>query len=79
MSLLLSLAIGALAGFIATNMMDKSGNSLLINILLGIAGGLVGGFLFSLIGIDMGGFFGRAITSILGAMALIWAYDKFKK
>ena len=42
--------IGALAGFIAGKLMRGGGFGLIINLLLGIIGGILGGWVFSLFG-----------------------------
>ncbi|WP_035778947.1 GlsB/YeaQ/YmgE family stress response membrane protein [Butyrivibrio sp. MC2013] len=73
MSLIVSLILGAVAGWIASNIMNTSGG-LLRNIILGIAGGAVGSILFGLIGLtSTGSFVGNMIVSVVGACALIFA------
>jgi uncharacterized membrane protein YeaQ/YmgE (transglycosylase-associated protein family) len=71
------IVIGAIAGWIAEQVM-KSDMPLWQNILLGIVGALVGGFLFGLIGLNFGGFFGSLITATLGAMLVIWIARKVR-
>ena len=56
--LIIFLAIGALAGWIAGNVMKGRGFGLIGNIVVGIVGALLGGFLFSLLGITAGGLIG---------------------
>ena len=53
-NLLIAIAIGAVSGWLAGILM-KSKGSLLRNIILGIVGGLLGKFLFGLLGISFGG------------------------
>ena len=50
MSIIGWLILGLIAGFIASKIVNKSGEGLLLDIILGIVGAVVGGFLFSLIG-----------------------------
>ena len=50
MSIVIWLILGLIAGFIASKIINKSGEGLLLDIVLGVVGALVGGFLFSLIG-----------------------------
>ena len=45
--LIYSLIIGALAGWLAGKFMKGGGFGILINIILGIVGGLISGWLFS--------------------------------
>jgi len=74
-SLIVWLVIGAAAGLVARGIIGgeppfgKAGD-----ILLGIAGGVVGGFLLALAGVGgtVGGLIGTMITSLIGALALIW-------
>ncbi len=70
MRLLVSLALGALAGWIAGKIM-KSSHGLLMNIILGLVGGLVGGWLGGLIGLG-GGWLSGLILAVVGACILIW-------
>ncbi len=46
---LISLVIAGIAGLIASKLINKTGSGLLMDILLGIVGGLVGHFLIGLI------------------------------
>ncbi len=50
MSIIGWLVLGLIAGFIASKVINKSGEGLVIDIVLGVVGAVVGGFLFSLIG-----------------------------
>ena len=75
MTTITGLLFGAVAGFIATTLMnEKSG--WIKNIILGIAGGFVGGFAFRLIGLSASGQFGSLITSVAGACICIWVGRK---
>ncbi|WP_027839904.1 GlsB/YeaQ/YmgE family stress response membrane protein [Pyruvatibacter mobilis] len=73
MGIILSILIGALAGWIAEQIM-KADHGLLTNILLGIGGAIVLNFLLGLIGVGLGGIVGQLIVAIAGACLLIWAY-----
>jgi len=50
MSILSWLVLGLLAGFIGSKLVNKSGEGLLLDIVLGIVGAIVGGFVFNLLG-----------------------------
>lgn len=71
LSLLLTAAVGILAGWISGILMKSKGN-LLRNLFLGLVGGLFGAFILGIFGISTTGFIGGLIVSILGACALIW-------
>jgi uncharacterized membrane protein YeaQ/YmgE (transglycosylase-associated protein family) len=69
---ILSIIVGALAGWIAEKIM-KSNQGLLLNIILGIVGAVVGNFLLMLIfGATLGGIVGQLIVAVLGACLLIF-------
>lgn len=75
--ILVAIALGALAGWIAGIIM-KSKGTLLRNIILGIVGGALGGWLGSLIGIG-GGWVMSILLAILGSCILIWLWRLFIK
>ena len=53
--LLIFLAIGAVAGWLAGTLMKGGGFGLLGNIIIGVIGAVLGGFVFGLLGISAGG------------------------
>ena len=66
--------IGGLAGWIA-DMIMKTDNGLLMNIIIGIVGAVVGNFLLYVIfGATIGGIVGQLIVAVLGAVILIWLW-----
>jgi uncharacterized membrane protein YeaQ/YmgE (transglycosylase-associated protein family) len=80
MSLLYFIIIGAIAGWLAGQIMKGGGFGLLINIILGIIGGAVGGWLFGQLGISAGGGLGGSlITATVGAVAVLFVAGLFKK
>jgi uncharacterized membrane protein YeaQ/YmgE (transglycosylase-associated protein family) len=46
MSILAWIVVGLIAGFIASKLVNRSGGSLVLDLVLGIVGAMVGGFLF---------------------------------
>ncbi len=79
MNFLWFLIIGALAGWIAGQIMKGSGFGLLGNLIVGIIGGVLGGFLFGLLGIGGSGLIGSLVTATIGAVVLLWIVGKLKK
>ena len=71
--LLIPLLIWALIGWLAGKLMSGRGYGAFGNILLGLAGGVVGSFLFNVIGADWsdGSLVGRIIVGVVGSIALI--------
>jgi uncharacterized membrane protein YeaQ/YmgE (transglycosylase-associated protein family) len=78
-SILVFLIIGAIAGWLAGNLMKSKGFGLTGNIVVGVLGAVIGGFLFGLVGISAGGFIGSIVTATVGAAVLLWAVDVVKK
>ena len=79
MSVLAWMALGLIAGLVASSMLSRSGQGLLLDIVLGIVGAVVGGALFTAIGAT--GVTGFNLYSILvaiaGAIVVLWAYHAF--
>jgi uncharacterized membrane protein YeaQ/YmgE (transglycosylase-associated protein family) len=50
MSILSWLVLGLLSGFIGSKLVNKSGQGLVLDIVLGIVGAIAGGFVFNLLG-----------------------------
>ncbi len=50
MSILAWIVLGLLAGFIGSKIVNKSGEGFFLDIILGIVGALVGGWLFTMFG-----------------------------
>ena len=50
MSILAWIVLGLLAGFIASQIVNQRGSGILLDLVLGIIGAMVGGWLFSLLG-----------------------------
>lgn len=78
-SLLWSLIIGGVAGWLAGQFMKGAGFGILINIILGIVDGIVGGFLFGLLGLKAYGLIGSILVSAVGAVVVLWLARMIKK
>lgn len=50
MSILAWVVLGLIAGFIASQLVNRNGGNLLLDIILGVVGAVVGGFLFNQFG-----------------------------
>ncbi|HOW75271.1 MAG TPA: GlsB/YeaQ/YmgE family stress response membrane protein [Candidatus Competibacteraceae bacterium] len=79
MDLIGFLLIGLIAGWIATNFMRGSGMGLVGNLIIGVIGAFVGGFLFRLMGFAAMGLIGHLITATVGAIVLLYAVQVLKK
>ncbi|CAN5437949.1 GlsB/YeaQ/YmgE family stress response membrane protein [soil metagenome] len=72
--------IGALAGWIAGKLVKGGGSGILMNIVIGIIGALIGGFLLSFF-LDTagGGWWFTLFTAILGSVILLAIVGKVRK
>lgn len=77
--LIIFLAIGAVAGWLAGTQMKGEGFGLLGNIVIGVVGAVLGGFVFGLLGISAGGLIGSIITATAGAALLLFIVRIIKK
>ena len=77
MGILAWLVLGLIAGFIASKLVNKTGEGLILDIVIGIVGAVVGGFIFNR-------FFGAAgvtglnlysmFVAVVGAVVLLLLY-----
>ena len=76
MSLLAWIILGLISGFIASKLINKTGEGFLLDVVLGIVGAVVGGWLFNALG--MVGVTGLNLYSLLvavvGAVLLLVVY-----
>ncbi|MDQ0471490.1 GlsB/YeaQ/YmgE family stress response membrane protein [Labrys wisconsinensis] len=70
------LVLGLIAGFIGSKIVNKSGQGLLMDIVLGVVGAVVGGFLSSALGGPgvTGVNFASIIVSVIGAVVVLFVY-----
>ncbi|GJD48649.1 hypothetical protein OPKNFCMD_1372 [Methylobacterium crusticola] len=76
MSFLAWIVLGLVAGFIASKIVNNTGQGLVVDVLLGIVGAVVGGFLFNQFG--QPGVSGvnlySLLVAIVGAVVVLWLY-----
>ena len=81
MSFLAWIVLGLIAGFIGSKIVNKRGEGLLLDIILGIVGAIVGGWLFSIFG--AGGVTGLNLYSLLvavvGAIVVLVVYHAIRR
>ena len=71
--------IGILAGFVAGRLMRGGGFGILVNLVVGIIGAVLGGWVFGLLGIAAGGIIGSLVTATVGAIILLWIISLFQR
>jgi uncharacterized membrane protein YeaQ/YmgE (transglycosylase-associated protein family) len=76
MSIVGWLVLGLIAGFIASKIVNKSGAGVLLDIVLGIVGAIVGGFLFTQFGAaGVTGFnIYSMLVAVIGAVVVLVVY-----
>ena len=76
MSIIGWLVLGLIAGFIASRIVNKAGEGLILDIVLGIIGAFVGGYLFSVFGAEgVTGFnLYSMFVAIIGAIVVLVIY-----
>jgi uncharacterized membrane protein YeaQ/YmgE (transglycosylase-associated protein family) len=81
MSLLAWIVLGIIAGFLGSKIVNRTGEGLVLDLVLGIIGAIVGGWIFS--------FFGQAgvtglnlyslVVAVIGAVAVLLAYHAIRR
>ena len=82
MSILSWIVLGLIAGFIASKLVNKTGEGILLDIALGIVGAVIGGYLTSLLGFSAGvtGLnIPSLIVAILGAVVFLVVYHALRR
>lgn len=76
MSIIAWIVLGLIAGFIASKLVNKSGEGMLMDIILGVVGSVVGGWLFHMFG--MPGVTGlnlySLVVAVVGAAVFLIVY-----
>jgi uncharacterized membrane protein YeaQ/YmgE (transglycosylase-associated protein family) len=74
------LVIGAVAGWLAGQIMTGGGLGLVGNIVVGIVGAIVAGWLFPYLGFAVGGpFIGAIINALIGAIIVLFVLGLLKR
>ena len=77
--LIWTVIIGLIAGWLARKVMKGRGYGVLMDIVLGIVGGVIGRFVFGMLGLASWNVIGSIIVSFVGALILIWLVRQLKK
>ena len=66
------LLLGLASGWIANLIVKGDGSGLIINLIVGLVGGVLGGWLLSFFGLVAAGTLGSLVTAVIGAIVLLW-------
>jgi uncharacterized membrane protein YeaQ/YmgE (transglycosylase-associated protein family) len=78
-SIIIIIIVGLIAGWLAGVIWRGRGFGLAYNLIIGIIGSFIGGFLFRLVGISTYNIIGSIIAAIVGALLLLFILSKIKK
>ena len=74
------LIVGGIAGFLAGKVMKGGGFGVGMDIVVGVVGSVIGGWVFGLLGIfSGGGIIPSIVVAFVGACVLLWIVRMFKK
>jgi uncharacterized membrane protein YeaQ/YmgE (transglycosylase-associated protein family) len=79
MAFLWFLLIGLAAGWLAGQLTKGGGFGVIGDIVVGVIGALLGGWLFGLVGFPAGGLIGQLVVATLGAIAFLFVLRLIKK
>jgi uncharacterized membrane protein YeaQ/YmgE (transglycosylase-associated protein family) len=79
MYLLWEIIIGILAGFLAGQIVKGSGMGILIDLLVGVVGSIIGGWIFGLLGLASYGLIGQLVMATVGAIVLLLIVKAIKR
>lgn len=75
------IVLGAIAGWLASLIVNRSGEGLFLDVVLGIVGALVGGWIFAALGTTgVTGFnLWSLVVSVIGSVVVLWLYHAFTR
>ena len=75
------IVLGAIAGWLASMIVNKQGEGLFLDIVLGIVGAVVGGWLFSALGgVGITGFnLWSVLVAVIGAIVVLVVYHAIRR
>ena len=79
MHLLWFLIIGVVAGWLAGQLMRGGGYGLIGDLVIGVIGAFLGGWLLGALGIVAGGLIGSLVTATIGAVVLLFLIRLIKR
>jgi uncharacterized membrane protein YeaQ/YmgE (transglycosylase-associated protein family) len=79
MWLIWTILIGILAGYIAGHIVKGRGMGVGIDLLVGVVGSVLGGWLFAIVGLAAYGLIARLIMAVVGAVLLLLLVRMLKR
>ena len=81
MSIFAWIILGLVAGFIGSHLVNRRGEGMVLDILLGIVGAIVGGWIFHLFGRSgvTGLNLGSLVVAVIGAVVFLMVYHAVRR
>ena len=80
MNIIIWLIVGGIIGWLASIIMKRDGQQgIFLNVVVGIIGGFLGGWLLPMLGLGMGGTLGFLVTAFIGAVVLLLIVNLFTR
>ena len=73
------IVVGLIAGWLAGKVMRGGGFGVGLDIVIGVVGAMIGGWVFGLLGIYSGGMIGSVVIAFVGACILLWLARVIKR
>ena len=77
--MIVGLITGIIAGFVASKLYDGEGKGCIVNLVLGIIGGALGGWIFSQFNIQAYSWMGELVVAVIGAMIFLYIWNNLFK
>jgi uncharacterized membrane protein YeaQ/YmgE (transglycosylase-associated protein family) len=78
-NLLWFLLIGLIAGWLAGLLMKGRGFGWLVDMVVGVIGAVIGGYVFGLLGVSFGGTLGELVSATVGAVIFLFLLKLLKR
>jgi uncharacterized membrane protein YeaQ/YmgE (transglycosylase-associated protein family) len=78
-SLIIFLVIGLVAGWLASRIMRTGPFGLVGDLIVGVIGAFIGGWLFGVLGVSAGGILGSLVVALIGAIVLLYLLRLLKR
>ena len=79
MGLISWIIVGLVAGWLAGLIWKGGGFGLIGNLVVGVVGAILGGWILGLLNFSYSGYIASIITAVIGALILLWVINKIKK
>lgn len=80
MNFIIWLIVGGIAGWLASIVMRTNAQQgIVLNVVVGIVGAFIGGWLLPMVGLNLGGWMGLLVTALIGAIILLAIVNLFRR